>query len=190
MPRFKTFCLPTIVVALSSPALSEKMSDADLAGAIQFVNQTDQNEFCNWRQTNDTIYRDMNVSYTIDETITLLGLLCWHGAYLPNHIWLFKSASSTPSYQQVMFAHPVVEEGANAVLGINVATTLPSSIYDPVSQTLIASRWYLAGDISEQTTYQLDYRPDYSIVRFLLKEFSADTIREQSVINVFRAFDH
>ena len=48
----------------------------------------------------------------------------------------------------------------------------------------MARSWYLAGDLSEQVTYQLDYRPDYSIVRFLLKEFSADTLRGKSGENV------
>lgn len=189
MPRFKMFCLAIIVAALSSPTYAEIMSEADLASAIQFVDQTDQNELCDWSQANDPIYREMNLTYSIDDTVTLLGLLCWHGAYLPNHIWLIKSASSTSLYQQARFAHPVLEEGASTALGIGVVTTLPSSSYDPISRTLVARSWYLAGDISEQATYQLDYRPDYSIVRFLLKEFSADTLRGESGENVFTTFN-
>ena len=184
MPRFKVFCLFIIVAALSSPTYAEIMSKADLVSAIEFVDQNDQNELCDWSQTNDPIYREMNLTYSIDDTVTLFGLLCWHGAYLPNHIWLLKSASSTSLYQQARFARPVVEEGADATLGIGIVTTLPSSSYDPVTRTLVARSWYLAGDLSEQVTYQLDYRPDYSIVRFLLKEFSADTLRGKSGENV------
>ena len=190
MPRFKMFCLFIIVAALSSPTYAEIMSKADLVSAIEFVDQNDQNELCDWSQTNDPIYREMNLTYSIDDTVTLFGLLCWHGAYLPNHIWLLKSASSPSLYQQARFAHPVVEEGANAPLGIGVVTTLPSSSYDPVTRTLVARSWYLAGDLSEQVTYQLDYRPDYSIVRFLLKEFSADTLRGKSGENVTVSYNN
>ena len=63
MPRFKMFCLAIIVAALSSPTYAEIMSEADLASAIQFVDQTDQNELCDWSQPNDPIYREMNLTY-------------------------------------------------------------------------------------------------------------------------------
>ena len=175
--------------ALSTPIFAEVLSNSAYKEVVRHIKELNGEESCYWSLVEGDAYRELTVAYPLDDNLSLIGFLCDHGAYMPHMIWLFRSETPDVNYEQIQFAAPVIEEGADQISGVVTTEMLGQSYYDAATKQLINSRWYAAGDISQTSVYTLDYRPDWSVKRFLLKSFSADTKRNTQSTNVVISFN-
>jgi hypothetical protein len=177
-------------VGTTAVAASFMATDQQYQEAKAHIKNLIGKDSCDWNKIEREEYRELTVFYQVDNRLSVVGFLCDHGAYMPHIRWFFRIGQNEVHYEQAVFARPFVQEGSDSISGIGTVNVLGLSSYHLQSKQLTDTRWYAAGDISETAIYVLDYRPEYSVRRFVLKSFNADTKRSTREDNIIVNFNN
>lgn len=174
--RILTSLIALTYLTHAIPAWS-KINKVEYKNAIEFIkaNHID----CDWEYVSNEAYTDSNNIYVLSENLSLIGILCSQGSPNSSHVWLFMIANTTKKYELITFAYPIIDfTYENKISGISSKNRISGSFFNQTDGIIYSNYNEAAGDYSETALYKLDYKADFSIRRFLLTSFTADTNKD------------
>tara|TARA_B110000908_G_C10176804_1_gene413623 strand:- start:495 stop:1076 length:582 start_codon:yes stop_codon:yes gene_type:complete len=184
----KVFLFSCLITNVAN-AQTSTINKNEYENIVNFIKAQDIK--CDWEWVGNEAYSASNNIYNLSENLSLIGMLCTQGSPNSTQVWLFKDVTSTEKYELITFAYPIIDTLNNhRILGISSRNRVYGSFFKQADGIIYSSLFHSAGDYSEDAEYELDYRPEFSIRRFLLTSFTADTNKDGiKKNNIFLEFE-